>query len=714
TPTRPRRAAISSFGISGTNAHVILEEADGQDANPVGAPAPAPDRAGPAAPVPWVISARSPQALRDQARRLRAHVTAHPELSVADVGLSLATTRTAFEHRAAVTGTDRAVLLDGLGALAHGRRAPALVRGSTTEPGRTAFLFTGQGSQRPGMGRELYTAYQVFADALDEICGHFAPHLAHPLRDVVLGTGGDVPADLLHETTYTQPALFAVEVALSRLLRHWGVVPDLLIGHSVGELAAAHVAGVWSLPDAAALVAARGRLMSSARSGGAMVAIEATPEEITAALAGHEEQVSIAAVNGPRATVVSGDRSATDQVTDHFRDAGRRIRRLRVSHAFHSPHMDDILTHFRDIAATVDYHDPHTPLISNLTGHTATPDQLRSPDYWTDHIRHPVRFHDGIRHLHSLGVTTYLELGPDAVLTPMAHECLPVGGAATVTPVLTRGRPEPATLVGALAQVHADGSAVDWRAFFAGTGARPVPLPTYAFQHTHHWLPAGPAATREHHRTRLTDDEAQFWDAVGQGDVAAAAGALQLPETDHEALAVLLPAFARWRQGRNPATPGSGPWPEGADTPRGSDLAGPTGTDGGAALRELATTAGAEEVESALLDLVRIQAAEVLGHAGPEAVGAGDDFLEIGFSSFTALEVRNRLCEVTGLLLPPVVMYEHPTPRALAAHLRAELAAQPAAADAPSTVPAIRPPAVRTPDTESGAVESRAVESRAG
>ncbi|MCK9921385.1 acyltransferase domain-containing protein, partial [Frankia sp. AgPm24] len=355
---RPRRAAISAFGISGTNAHVILEEAQEQDANPGGTAAPGPvpaDTAAAGLPVPWLLSARGPQALRDQARRLRAHVTTHPESSLADIGLSLATTRTAFEHRAAVIGTDRSTLLDGLAALAHGRRSPVVARGSATEPGRTAFMFTGQGSQRPGMGRELHTAYPVFAAAFDEICAHFTPHLPHPLRDVVLGTDPALPNDLVHETTYTQPALFAVEVALARLLLHWGVVPDLLIGHSVGELAAAHVAGVWSLPDATALVAARARLMGSARADGAMVAIEACLDEVTAVLTESAGQASIAAANGPRATVISGDRSATDQVANHFRAAGRRVRRLRVSHAFHSPHMDGILDRFHKIASTIDY-----------------------------------------------------------------------------------------------------------------------------------------------------------------------------------------------------------------------------------------------------------------------------------------------------------------------------------------------------------------------
>ncbi|WP_462166458.1 acyltransferase domain-containing protein, partial [Frankia sp. AiPs1] len=661
------------------------------------------------APVPWLLSARSPQALRDQARRLRAHITTYPEPSAADIGLSLATTRTAFEHRAAVIGPDRTTLLDGLAALAHGRRSPAVVRGNTTESGRTAFMFTGQGSQRPGMGRELHAAYPEFAAAFDEICGHFAPHLPYPLRDVVLGTDADLPVDLVHETTYTQPALFAVEVALARLLRHWGIVPDLLIGHSVGELAAAHVAGVWSLPDAAALVAARARLMGSARTDGAMVAIEASADEVTAVLTESAGRASFAAVNGPRATVVSGDRSATDLVAEHFRTIGRRVRRLRVSHAFHSPHMDGILDRFREIATTIDYQEPRIPLISNLTGHTATPDQLRSPDYWTDHIRHPVRFHDGIHHLHTLGVTTYLELGPDAVLTPMAHACLPVG-VATVTPLLARGRPEPATLVGGLAQAHAKGTAVDWRSFFAHGGARTVPLPTYAFQHTHHWLTAGPtdsqAAAGAH--GSVGPDEARFWDAVGRGDLDTVAGALRLAAAEHPALASLLPAFAQWRRDRSASTPPGGPWPTDAADARTTDrtdLTGPNGAVDIAALRALVATANTEQVESALLDLVRSHAAEALGHPSPQDIGVGDSFLEIGFSSFTALEVRNRLCEATGLLLAPVVMYDHPTPRALAAHLRAQLAGQSGPPAAPVPVPVGAPPAAQTPD--SAAAQSR-------
>ncbi|MFG2197193.1 acyltransferase domain-containing protein, partial [Streptomyces sp. NPDC048639] len=289
---RPRRAAVSAFGVSGTNAHVVLEQPISDERVVEAADA---ERPGSAL-VPWVVSARSRDALRAQAGQLAGFVAGRGALSVAEVGVSLVRSRSVFEHRAVVWGADREELLSGLEAVAAGETVAGAVVGEVGEAGRTGFLFAGQGSQRPGMGRELYDEYPVFADAFDAVCAHLDTELQRPLRDVVFGD----EADVLNRTEFAQPALFALEVALFRLLESWGVRPDVLAGHSIGEIAAAHVAGVWSLEDACRLVVARGRLMQALPEGGAMVAVEASEEEVEPLL---DDRVGLAAVNGPRSVV---------------------------------------------------------------------------------------------------------------------------------------------------------------------------------------------------------------------------------------------------------------------------------------------------------------------------------------------------------------------------------------------------------------------------
>ncbi|MFC4855484.1 SDR family NAD(P)-dependent oxidoreductase [Actinophytocola glycyrrhizae] len=435
---RPRRAGVSSFGVSGTNAHVIVEEAP---AEPVAEPSDGPPV------VPWVLSARTEQALLDQATRLKSFVEERPSLRIADVGRSLVETRVGFDHRAVVYGTDRDELLRGL----------ADVTANVVRTGRLAVLFTGQGAQRAGMGRELYEAFPVFADAFDDVCAHFEADI----RSVITTGEG------LDETGNTQPALFAFEVALYRLLESWGVKPDYLAGHSIGELAAAHVAGVWSLEDACTVVAARGRLMQALPRGGSMIAIQATEEEVTPHLT---EAVGIAAINGPRSVVISGDADAAEAIAAQFAD--RKTKRLTVSHAFHSPLMDPMLDEFRAVASSVTYHEPTIPIIG------AEP---TDPEYWVRHVRGTVRFADNIATLEAAGVRTFVEAGPDAVLTAMGGS-----DAADFVPTARRGRDEVRTVVEALGTLHTRGVRVDLPVLFAGAGR--VDLPTYAFQHERYWL----------------------------------------------------------------------------------------------------------------------------------------------------------------------------------------------------------------------------------
>ncbi|MFC6506037.1 beta-ketoacyl synthase N-terminal-like domain-containing protein [Streptomyces plicatus] len=452
---RPRRVGISSFGISGTNAHVILEEAPVQEETEEEAAAPLPV-------VPWVLSGRNEAALRAQADRLAEHVAAREELSPLDVAFSLATTRSTFEHRAVVVGRDREELLSGLA---------TVVSGGAPVQGRTAFVFSGQGSQRAGMGRELYDAFPVFARALDEV----VEALGLPLREVMWDGEG------LDRTGFTQPALFAHEVALYRLLESWGVRPDMVAGHSVGELSAAHVAGVLSLADAATLVAARARLMEALPDGGAMIAVQTTEEEVRKHLV---DGVDIAAVNGPRSVVISGAVEAVTEVAGHF----ERTTRLKVSHAFHSPLMEPMLAEFGKIAAQLTYHAPAVPVVSNVTGRLAEPGDLQDPEYWVRHVRGTVRYHDGIRTLEDEGVRTFVEVGPQAVLAGLG-----CGDDAVFLASQRRDRPEAGQLVTTLGELHTRGVTVDWEAFFAGRGARTVDLPTYAFQRQRYWLGAGGA-----------------------------------------------------------------------------------------------------------------------------------------------------------------------------------------------------------------------------
>ncbi|MGA4839078.1 type I polyketide synthase [Streptomyces sp. G45] len=497
---RPRRAGVSSFGISGTNAHVIVEQAPAEDAADAAERAPSPVPA-----APWLLSGRTERALRAQAARLRDFVAERPDLELADVGRTLLSGRTRFAHTAAVVGQDRDGFLRGLAALAAGESSADVLEGPAAPPtqavtgratlGATAFLFTGQGSQRLGMGRELYEACAPYAEAFDAVCAHLDPRLPRPLKDVVFAAEGSEDAALLHETRYTQAALFAVEVALFRLLERCGLTPDYLLGHSVGELAAAHVAGVLGLADACALVAARGRLMQAARSGGAMVAIEADEDEVRDALAPYAGRLDVAAVNGPRAAVVTGDEDAAVELAAAWKEKGRRTSRLKVSHAFHSHHMDGVLDEFRAVAAGLTYAAPRIPVVSNLTGAVATAAELASPEYWTRHLRGTVRFRDGVRVLRDAGVTAYVELGPDAVLAAMVRGCLGEEEARAAAPVavLRKGRPEAATVAAALGHAALRGAALDPARLFPG--ARRADLPTYAFQRERYWLDAPAQAT---------------------------------------------------------------------------------------------------------------------------------------------------------------------------------------------------------------------------
>ncbi|HWX45365.1 MAG TPA: SDR family NAD(P)-dependent oxidoreductase, partial [Solirubrobacteraceae bacterium] len=614
---RPRRAGVSSFGISGTNAHVILEESPLAEAQLLKRKPPV---AGAMA-LPWVVSGRGNAALRAQAQRLRGHVAADRELRAVDVGLSLAVSRSALEDRAVVVGAGREELLGALDALARGEPAAGVIEGTAAAGGeRLALLFTGQGAQRLGMGRELYGAFAVFQVAFDEVCGHLDTALGCGLREVVLGEGepgGEGPGgSLLDRTQFTQAGLFALEVALFRLVESLGVRPDYVAGHSIGELAAAHVAGVFSLADACRLVAARGGLMGALPNGGAMVSVQASEQEILPSLAGLEERVALAAVNGPSAVVLSGDEDAVLELARTWAERGRKTRRLQVSHAFHSPRMEAMLEQFAQVARSVDLCEPTIPVVSNITGEGISGREMCDPEYWVRHVREPVRFAAGMRWLYGRGVRSFLELGPEGVLSAICRECLadvPDAGEPpiTATAVLRRGWPEDRSLLAALSEIWVRGARVDWGRLFAG--AQRAALPTYAFQRERFWLEQSALAARS--RPPIGD----------------------LPEAQ-SALA-------------------SGAEP---------------GAERGALARALVETESADR-EATMLELVRAEAAAVLGHASVERVPERQPFTNLGFDSLAGVQLCARLASALDLRLPSTLTFDHPTPKALAKHLLSEL-----------------------------------------
>ncbi len=484
---RPRRAGVSAFGLSGTNAHVIVEQVPSDEE-----PAPGPETGV----VPWVLSGRTAQAVRDQAARLASFVAERPELSVVDIARSLAVTRSRFGYRAVAAGADRTALLD---ALARAEAEPAA-------EGKVAFLFSGQGAQRAGMGRELYDRFPVYAEAFDAVCARFPL----PVKEVVFGD-----AEALDRTEYAQPALFAVEVALFRLLESWGLRPDALAGHSIGEIAAAHVAGILSLDDAATLVAARGALMQALPAGGVMTAVEATEAEVRPHLG---DTTGIAAVNGPRAVVVSGARADVERIAETFARQGRRTKALAVSHAFHSPLMEPMLAKFRRVVEGLTFAEPRIPVHSTVSRAA----DMSTVDYWVTHVRATVRFADAVEELRTAGVTTGLELGPGGVLSGMGPACT---GDIRFVPGLRDGRPEPEALFGALTTL-----APDWAAVVA-EGCT-VDLPTYAFQREHFWLREPP---------RTGDVEAAGLTAIGHPLLIAC---VPVPSTGELVLTGRLPAAA--------------------------------------------------------------------------------------------------------------------------------------------------------------------------
>ncbi|MFB6819301.1 SDR family NAD(P)-dependent oxidoreductase [Streptomyces sp. NPDC056347] len=479
-----RRAAVNSFGFAGTIGAVVLEQPPEQSHGT--RPGAARDADDAAAPL-FTLSAKSGAALREQAEHYRQFVAERPDLDVARLSYTTNVGRAHFTHRVAAPVESREDLLEVLDAV---RRPEHTVEPSGVR--KVAFMFTGQGSQYPGMGAALHERFPLFREVVDECDRLFGAHLDVSVRELLLGTAADPEA--VHQTLYTQASLFTLEYALAKLWMSWGVKPNVLLGHSIGEVVAATVAGLFSLPDAVTLVAARARLMQSVSTPGGMSSVSAPAERVEPFLEGHQD-LALAAVNGPEACVVSGAAAALAQVGEELAAQGIRVQPLAVSHAFHSPLMAEVFDEFRAVLEGITFLEPKISLVSNLTGKVARMREISKPDYWVRHIGEPVRFMAGVRAVAKRGRHAFVELGPSGMLGALGRRCVPADEHVWLASLRRQDTTAAATLR-ALADFYAAGLPVDWDAYHAGHGLAKVQLPLYAFQRKPYWLPSVKSRTR--------------------------------------------------------------------------------------------------------------------------------------------------------------------------------------------------------------------------
>lgn len=471
-----RLAGVNSFGYSGTNAHVILQESASHNADE----AQQPNR-----PCELIaLSARSSGGLQELADRWLDFLEQDTAPTLGEIAFTAAAGRTHFRYRLAVVARSKSEIGEKLRFWREGRMpsAFAVAQPTASRKRKIAFVFTGQGAQYAGMGRQLYDSEPTFKAVIDRCAGLMNAELETTLSDVLFGPDS---AALLRNTRYVQPALFAIEYALATLLREWGVEPDCVIGHSVGEIVAACVAGAIALEDAVRFVLARGRLMGQLPHGGKMLAIDATAEQAMQWLQGHEAEASIAAINGPASVVVSGAADAVDHVAQCASSAGRSVKELEVSHAFHSPLMDPILDELEEVAASLRVSAPRLPIISNVTGERQTHDI--PAQYWSSHVRQPVLFHQGLCNIVEAGCSVLIEVGPHAALSAAIAAAFDTSTVRCV-PTLMRDRQDVSHILGTLASLYLNGVPCNMDRLFAGLAYRRVPLPLYPFRRDRHWL----------------------------------------------------------------------------------------------------------------------------------------------------------------------------------------------------------------------------------
>ncbi|WP_236584405.1 type I polyketide synthase [Streptomyces sp. MBT53] len=597
---RPLRAGVSSFGVSGTNAHVILEQPSEETEL---ADASAPDTA---PPLPWLLSARTPAALAAQAARLLAVLDpAEGPSAAAGIAHALLTDRSHFEHRAVVVATDPDAVTEGLESLVRGEPSGHLVRGVATEGVKTVFVFPGHGSQWAGMAHELLDSSPEFAERIEDCARALTPYVDWSLTDVLREVAG---APTLDRVDVAQPALWAVLVALAAQWQSYGVRPDAVVGHSQGEVAAACVAGILSLEDAARIVVERSQILAGLVGKGGMASLALPLAEAERRLAAWPGRLSVATVNGPSAVVVAGDETALDELLADCAERGERARRIRAATvAGHSPVIEEAKDELLERLAFVTPRQGSVPLYSTVTAALADPAELDG-DYWYRNIRQTVRFAPVVRELVDDGHTVFVEVSPHPVLASSIQDTVEEADAVgvVVTETLRRDHGGLDRFLASAAVLHARGVPVDWSPAFRQLRPARVELPTYAFQRRRFWLDAGAASAGP---------------LVREGDA-------QVGVDEDE-----------------------------------------TGPAASAALLAQLTALGPADRTEALLDLVRRQTADVLGHDDAQEVGAQRPFKELGLESLTAVDLRNRLSAALGRKLPATLVFDHPTPEAVADHL---------------------------------------------